>query len=1029
MSRHWVHGVLAVLAWVAACWARAGTATRSFSPGDYGLSETVTVTVQFAPLADEAFNTLEETVPIGWTLVSDGGGAWDAGTRRLRWLATGGLARTFSFVVGAPASGEATAVFSGSAAFDGSVVTVEGAATLPRRAPGTAIRSFGGGATTYRPGVGVTVGVVVTPSNGTAAYGVEETLPAGWTASAVSDGGTFSGGKVTWPLFVDGLARTLGYTATAPSEATGAAAFGGVATFDGRTATTGGGGSLARAVDVAGSVTRSMPGTFHTGEALAVTLVATPGAAVLGYSVVEDLPEGWLARRASVSGTISQGGRRVTWGPFLDATARVLGYEAVPDGGTRGTGVFAGQGDFGGTTAATSGVTSTSWASLEDGTVTRGLPGTCRVGVGFEVTLTAAPNEHVTLYTVREVVPEGYAVRIPAGTVGSPAGTYSEGTRTITWGPISHEGSPVTLRYELTAGTGAGSSGVFGGRAAFGDVERLTGGPTGVVVLPALMGTATRTLPGMVEPGTTATVRVVATPDAGIGLWGVDEVLPLGWTAGTLPAGASYDAGLRRIRFGPFNDDASRALEYTATAGNGVSGPQAFAGTATFDGTGFAVGGATTVVANGRPTLSAMLDQTVEEDGMAVLSFLAADDLTASGSLAVTASRSNPGLVPGGGLVLGMGSGGVRTLTMGLATNGHGSSTITVGVSDGTYTTTRSFVLTVVPVNDAPSFEKGADVVAWDNGGRVTVAGWATGISAGPGYESGQGLEFLVNTTNGGLFAAAPAVASNGTLTFTPAEGPGGIATVTVRLRDTGGVADGGVDTSAAQTFTVTVQPRTRVVGRFLYYNGSSLDAMNGMANAADDGAVALDKAALRAGEKATFANVSSYARGINGVMVDVLGLAGTPTASSLGIRVGTSTNVGSWGAGPAPTSVVVRRGAGVMGSDRVSVTWADYAIRNQWMEVRVLADGATGLGSPDVFYFASVVGEVGDQPTTEFVVNAADVTRVRLAVGVDGAGVTSAHDMDRDGGVNSTDVITVRLNLTVSLPLAVPVLDLRGIR
>ncbi|MFM8418989.1 MAG: hypothetical protein ACKOEQ_02550, partial [Verrucomicrobiota bacterium] len=90
MSRHWVHGVLAVLAWVAACWARAGTATRSFASGDYGLSETVTVTVQFAPLADEAFNTLEETVPIGWTLVSDGGGAWDAGTRRLRWLATGG---------------------------------------------------------------------------------------------------------------------------------------------------------------------------------------------------------------------------------------------------------------------------------------------------------------------------------------------------------------------------------------------------------------------------------------------------------------------------------------------------------------------------------------------------------------------------------------------------------------------------------------------------------------------------------------------------------------------------------------------------------------------------------------------------------------------------------------------------------------------------------------------------------------------------------------------------------------------------
>ena len=93
------------------------------------------------------------------------------------------------------------------------------------------------------------------------------------------------------------------------------------------------------------------------------------------------------------------------------------------------------------------------------------------------------------------------------------------------------------------------------------------------------------------------------------------------------------------------------------------------------------------------------------------------------------------------------------------------------------------------------------------------------------------------------------------------------------------------------------------------------------------------------------------------------------------------------------------------------------------------MADGATGLAGADVFYFASVVGEVGDQPGTEFVVNAADLTRARLAVGLNGVGITSEYDMDRNGWVNSTDVITVRLNLTVSLPLTVPVLDLRGMR
>jgi hypothetical protein len=50
-------------------------------------------------------------------------------------------------------------------------------------------------------------------------------------------------------------------------------------------------------------------------------------------------------------------------------------------------------------------------------------------------------------------------------------------------------------------------------------------------------------------------------------------------------------------------------------------------------------------------------------------------------------------------------------------------------------------------------------------------------------------------------------VAANGTLTYTPAAGATGIATVTVRVRDTGGTAEGhgAIDTSDAQIFTITV--------------------------------------------------------------------------------------------------------------------------------------------------------------------------------------------------------------------------------
>ena len=45
-----------------------------------------------------------------------------------------------------------------------------------------------------------------------------------------------------------------------------------------------------------------------------------------------------------------------------------------------------------------------------------------------------------------------------------------------------------------------------------------------------------------------------------------------------------------------------------------------------------------------------------------------------------------------------------------------------------------------IPVNAAPSFTKGAEQTVLEDAGSVTVAGWATAISAGPADESGQVL-------------------------------------------------------------------------------------------------------------------------------------------------------------------------------------------------------------------------------------------------------------------------------------------------
>ena len=68
-----------------------------------------------------------------------------------------------------------------------------------------------------------------------------------------------------------------------------------------------------------------------------------------------------------------------------------------------------------------------------------------------------------------------------------------------------------------------------------------------------------------------------------------------------------------------------------------------------------------------------------------------------------------------------------------------------------------------------------------------------------------RSVDFVVTNNNNALFSVQPAVAANGTLTYTPAPNANGSATVTVQVHDNGGTANGGVDTSASQTFTITV--------------------------------------------------------------------------------------------------------------------------------------------------------------------------------------------------------------------------------
>jgi ELWxxDGT repeat protein len=111
-----------------------------------------------------------------------------------------------------------------------------------------------------------------------------------------------------------------------------------------------------------------------------------------------------------------------------------------------------------------------------------------------------------------------------------------------------------------------------------------------------------------------------------------------------------------------------------------------------------------------------------------------------------------------------------------------------------------------VNANDAPQFTKGADQSVTNLVGSVSLGNWATGISAGPPSQAGQTLSFQLDIDNPQLFAVPPSIDASGRLTYTPAAGAVGTATISVTLHDSGGTDNGGSDTSPPQTFAITIR-------------------------------------------------------------------------------------------------------------------------------------------------------------------------------------------------------------------------------
>jgi hypothetical protein len=212
----------------------------------------------------------------------------------------------------------------------------------------------------------------------------------------------------------------------------------------------------------------------------------------------------------------------------------------------------------------------------------------------------------------------------------------------------------------------------------------------------------------------------------------------------------------------------------------------------------------------------------------------------------------------------------------------------------------------------------------------------------------------------------------------------------------------------------ITNDDSNAVVKRAVYYRGSNFQASSGVDGATDTSKILA--VANSQNQVLSFQNLINTTRGINGLIFDIAGIIGSNlTTSDFAFRMSPSgaynegTNPpSSWNSAPAPSAFVLTPGTASTPA-RVGLEWADNAIANRWLQIKVLANANTGLTSPQVYYIGHLYGEVnGVVSGGVFSVSIGDATAIRPNVGF-AAPVTSPFDLDKNGSVSIGDITGMR--------------------
>ncbi len=781
----------------------------------------------------------------------------------------------------------------------------------------------------------------------------------------------------------------------------------------------------------AATVTAAFPPYYTPLLPFQVALSVAPDPTTRVYSVEDNPPIGFTVSAISHGGVFDPSVGRVKWGPFSDAQYRVLSYRLTPPENATGTQQWDGRAAFDSTLVGIGGQRLT---AKFPGTLIRSLPADYLPGLELTVTVSGVPAASVLVWVVEDQIPVGWQV-----TRISYSGVYDTGSGRVKWGPFL-DTVPRLLTYTVSPPADARNDVTFSAQARFDDASL---GDTAMLPIHASQkNSLVRSAPATYLPGVGFDVSLSVVPAPYVTLFVLEELLPAGWTPTDVTGSGIWDAGNRRLKWGPFVDASvvPATFRYRLTPGAGATAPLPLQATAIF-------GADTLVSASTIERFLAHTENTVVRrlpshyvPGAALtvtnvatpidtaLVYAVEQEVPAGWSVGVI---SHGGAFDAGNRRVKWGpffdgTATARELScqwvapseaFGIVNFAGSSRFDNVAVSvtgDSSLGNAPATVVRTLPAGYVPEVTFAVTLLVTPVPGVVTYAveetvptGWGIGVvSDGGAFDAvNQKLKwgpFLDGNLRSLAYQLTPPNGATGSQTFA------GQGTFNALAVASGGASD-----------LPKLVPQ--VVGRWTFYNESVWDGYTAGPDLRDDAALATDKSALLPGQKAVFANYTSCARGINGIMVDILGLpAGVGLADSdFEFRLGNALPVSEWNIAPAPLpagGVTLRRGAGTGGSDRITLSWGADAVKKQWLRIAVKATPATGLASDDVFYFGNAIGETGNSPT-DAMVTSADALR-ELAHVAASASVVNPFDLNRDGKVGAADRLIVLGNLSVLKPL-----------